>query len=359
MKKKYFIVLLPLSILLANLTAFFPGQVEEIYSKSLYPIIGQKLSTISGWFPFSIGELIVVSGFLFFSITLVWQGISLIQKKQARKERLKNYLLNILAVISVIYFGFVMTWGLNYNRLSFAEIANYEIAPITIEELVLVCEDLITKTNTLREKVEENEHRIMRISQDKGSAFARAILGYEEASVVYSQLGGEYGQPKGVLISKVMSYAGISGIYFPFTGEANVNTLIPDSLLPCTLTHEMAHQRGFAREDEANYIAYLTASLHPHPDFQYSGTFLALRHAMNTLGQYDYEKFLDLRARYGEGVERDLAELRVFWDKHEGLFSRVSTEINDLYLKTNRQEDGVYSYNRMVDLLVAEFRAQN
>lgn len=359
MRRKYLILFLPLGIILANITAFFPELVEKIYAGGLYPFIGQGLSIATGFIPFSLGELIVVGGFLFFLISLIRLIQLLTQDKKRGKKRIKLYLLNVLTVISIIYFVFVITWGLNYNRLPFFQIANYEVEPISIEELALVCEDLIQRANTLREQVEENELGVMKIPGDKPSAFKRASLGYEKAGQKYPQLGGNYGPPKGVLISKVMAYAGISGVYFPFTGEANVNTLIPDSLLPATIAHEIAHQRGFAREDEANYIAYLVCTLHPDIDFQYSGVFLALRHAMNTLGQHDYERFLGLRNNYSEGILRDLVELSSFWEKYDGLFEKISTEINDIYLKANRQGDGVLSYNRMVDLLVAEYRARN
>ena len=55
----------------------------------------------------------------------------------------------------------------------------------------------------------------------------------------------------------MLSYLGISGIFIPFTCEANVNATLPDWEIPFTACHELAHQRGFAREDEANYVGYL------------------------------------------------------------------------------------------------------
>ncbi|KJS23352.1 MAG: hypothetical protein VR72_01580 [Clostridiaceae bacterium BRH_c20a] len=356
MRRKYLIILLPISLLLANISAFFPNIVERIYSNGVYPIIGQSLSIITGFLPFSVAEVIVILLFLLIILSLIRTIILLIRGKGRRKETALRYFVNALALGSVIYFGFVIIWGLNYNRLPFSDIANFNVQPITVQELAKVCEDLVDKANALRDMVSEDENGVMQISGGKASVFRRASVGYELAAGKYPELGGRYGPPKGVFISKLMSYAGIGGVYFPFTGEANVNTLTPDSALPSTATHEMAHQRGFAREDEANYIAYVTSTLHPDPDFQYSGTFLALRHTMNTLRRYDLDEYNKLRARYNEGIERDLADLAAFWEKYEGSFERLSSEINDLYLKSNRQEEGIYSYNRMVDLLVAEYR---
>lgn len=356
MRRKYLIILLPISLLLANISAFFPNMVERMYSNGLYPIIGRSLSIITGFLPFSVAEVIVILLFFLIILSIIRAIILLIRGKGTRKKTALRYFVNALALGSVIYFGFVITWGLNYNRQPFADIANFDVKPITVQELARVCEDLIDRTNALREMVLEDENGVMGVSGGKASVFSRAKVGYELVARQYPELGGRYCPPKGVFISKLMSYAGIGGVYFPFTGEANVNTLTPDSMLPSTATHEMAHQRGFAREDEANYIAYLTSTLHPDPDFQYSGTFLALRHTMNTLRRYDLDEYNRLRAKYNEGIERDLADITVFWEKYEGSFERLSTEINDLYLKSNRQEEGIYSYNRMVDLLVAEYR---
>ena len=109
----------------------------------------------------------------------------------------------------------------------------------------------------------------------------KASLGFDQAAKIYPELGGRFGKAKPIFLSSKMSYTGISGIYFPFTGEANVNVDIPHSLLPATTCHEMAHQRGFAREDEANYIAWITCSSNDNPEFKYSGTLLALIHSMN------------------------------------------------------------------------------
>lgn len=153
-----------------------------------------------------------------------------------------------------------------------------------------------------------------------------------------------------------MSYTGITGIYIPYTGEANVNINSTDFMLPSTVAHEMAHQRGFAREDEANYIAYLTCSMHPDRDFQYSGVMLALIYSMNALAENDIEAYKVLRSKYSEGVKNDLRYDAEFWAKYEGKTQEISNNVNNTYLKSNGQKDGVQSYGRMVDLLIAEYK---
>jgi len=97
---------------------------------------------------------------------------------------------------------------------------------------------------------------------------------------------------KGVILSEVMSYLGIGGVYFPFTGEANVNISMPILQFLSPLARN-GHQIGFAREDEANFIAYIACKNHPSPDFQYSGILSALINATNTLYRYNRTSILN------------------------------------------------------------------
>jgi hypothetical protein len=120
----------------------------------------------------------------------------------------------------------------------------------------------------------------------------------------------------------------------------------------------MAHQRGFAREDEANFIGYLVCKAHKDVDFQYSGYLLATIYSMNALYKYDIDSYNELTAKYNEGVRRDLQNNSEFWKQFEGPIEEMQEKINDSYLKSNKQADGIYSYGRMVDLLLAEYRSK-
>ncbi len=347
------IIMGPLLRILAPLN---PYLVETLYSRGIYRFIGRSLSIITGILPFSLGEFIVILAFIFPIFITVYILVKLLKDYSNANSLLLSLLKKVVFVIGIIYFLFIFLWGLNYHRLPFSQLSNLETYPASKKELEDLCIYLINKTNSLREKVHENNEGIMVINEDNKKIFLRANQGYMAAAKKYSFLDGKFGRPKGVFFSKGLSYLGISGIYFPFTGEANVNVDIPSFMLPSIASHEMAHQRGFAREDEANYIAYLTCNMHPDIDFQYSGNLLALIHSMNKLYKYDKESYRNLIAKYDNGVKRDLNHLSSYWDSFEGPIEKTHTKINNAYLKSNSQEDGVYSYGRMVDLLIAEHR---
>jgi hypothetical protein len=343
-------LLAPAMLLVSVVASDFPQYVELWYSNTINKLTRQFLSIITGIVPFSVAEFLVITLFIVLFILLIMLVVKIL------KGGVLNHLITIAAYLSVLYILFLVTWGFNYSRFSFDRIAGLEIRASSKEELYALCEELIIKANELRKDLEEDENGVMTIPGGYRDVMRRAELGYKEAAKVYRELGGRYGRPKGILLSEALNYTGISGIYIPYTAEANVNIRITDLMLPSTTAHEMAHQRGFAREDEANYIAYLVCSMHPDKDFQYSGVMLSLIYSMNAMARRDIEAFRELRDKYLEGVRRDLQHERDFWVRYEGRAEQISTRVNDTYLRYNGQEDGVQSYGRMVDLLLAEFR---
>jgi len=348
----------PFALIIRYIASRYPLGVEYIYSKIFYKVV-KFLSVTTGLIPFSIGELTFYLFIFLISYKLLYMLKEIYLKPQNFITSFKFFFLNIIKYLSIIYFIFILIWGVNYYRLPFASLVNLETSPSSIEELESLCKELISNANELRENLEENNNGVMSIKGGYKSVFDRAHKGYEKVGKHLPVLKDKVGKPKPILLSNFLSYTGISGIYFPFTGEANINIAIPDVSLPSTTCHEIAHQHGFAREDEANYIAYLTSINHPDRDFQYSGTLLALTHSMKALYKYDKERYHTLRDRYSEGLNRDIEAINNYWKRHEGTIERASTKVNDIYLKSNQQRDGIYSYGRMVDLLLAEFKDRN
>jgi len=348
--------LLPLGVGFSLFAPRFSQLIEAGYSTKLYYWTIRPYSMLTGLFPFSLAELTVVS-IIAFIIYQAVRAIIIFNKNSVDFVKgLPKKGVRLALILAVVYLAFNLMWGLNYSRMTFAEISGLWVEPVSVDELAELALHLTHWANEVREQVAEDDRGVMTLPHGIQDMFYRAHLGYERAAEIYPELGGDYGRPKGVMLSHYWSYTGIGGVFFPFTAEANVNTNIPHFMLPSTTTHEMAHQRGFAREDEANYIAYLTCALHPDPDFQYSGVMLALIYTMNELHRYDKETWNEIRIQYSEGVGRDLRDWQDYMERYEGPVMRMSTSINNIYLMANRQEGGVHSYGRMVDLMLAEFR---
>jgi len=127
-------------------------------------------------------------------------------------------------------------------------------------------------------------------------------------------------------------------------------------MIPAAMTHELAHQCGFMQEDEAGFISYLACTQQDDPMILYSGLFLAFDHSISALEKVDPAKALAIKSGLSQTVQLDMAQNEQYWSQYEGIISNVSTSLNDAYLKANNQTDGVYSYNKMVNLLLAEQR---
>lgn len=355
MIKKIFISLIPAGIFMFVISGYYPHITENVYSSFIYKILGQTISSLTGLFPFSLAELVIILSAAFLIGYILKTLLSLTNRKEKGKI-LKMFVLNLLAAAGIIYFSFLILWGFNYNRIKLYEIYNLNIEAPTQQELNALCEDLIRRANSLRIDLDENSLGVLELPYDKTYALKIAYKGFENASLHYHNLDGKYRAPKGVRLSKVMCYMGITGFIFPFTCEANVNMAIPDPFFPCTVTHEMAHQRGFAREDEANFIAYITCVNHPDLYFQYSGTLMALDYSMSALYNNDKSKYDELVSYFSRAVTNDLNFNKEFWARYSGPIEKASNKINDTYLKAHRQKAGIKSYGEVVDLLIAEYR---
>ena len=185
-----------------------------------------------------------------------------------------------------------------------------------------------------------------------------AVLATKKLAEEYPDLNGFYPHPKPVCISEILSYQNLSGVYSPFTIEANFNVDMIDYNIPFTLCHELSHLRGFMQEEEANFIAFLACVGSGKQDFEYSGYLMGWVYCMNALRRADTEEWQAVREGLDEAVEADLRENSRFWDSYDGAVAEVSDKVNDTYLKANGQSEGVKSYGRMVDLIIAYVEKQ-
>ena len=240
------LLLFPLSIFINTVLSRYPHFIEKYYSISINKFIVEILSNISGIFPFSIYEITMYLIVISIALFVIYTIYIIINSPNKLKAFIKNSLLNILSIISIFYFLFIILWGLNYNRMPLETtlIENYNfkynksISSIdkTKEDLANLYEFLIENANETRKLVKSSDG-VMKANTDYKGIINWAYLGYENILDLLPNLSGNYSNAKYVMSSKLMCYTGITGIYFPFTGEANVNVAIPDIYIPSTTWH--------------------------------------------------------------------------------------------------------------------------
>jgi len=350
--------MLPAAVGLQLAASASPSLVERLYSERLYRAVAATFAASLGRVTFSVGEVLLglaVAGAALWSLRVL---VRLARARGRRRSVLLSALTRAWVASGALYLAFLVLWGLNYRRPPYAALAGLDARPAAIAELRAVCEKLVAASNRAREGLPEDGAGVARLADGRSGALGRAPAGYDEAARLEPVLEGASAPAKPVMVSTGLSYLGISGIFSPFTGEANVNMTLPDPDVPFAACHELAHAHGFAREDEANYVGYLACTRHPDPDFRYSGWLAASVYALNALGRVDRDGHTQLDARRAPGVRRDLAALVAWAERYRGPAERVSQVVNNAYLKSQGQKEGVRSYGRMVDLLIAEERTR-
>ena len=339
------------------------------YATHIYPLLVSVIGRISGFFSFSLCEIFIYILLIWLIYTLVQairkksslskknkEDVSLPYLNMETEDSKKSYLISwvsgVLLGAVFLIFLYVICCGINYRRTSFSEESGIIPIEYSAEELKEICVQLTGELNELSDQVLRNEEGIMVLSVDEGE---QAISAMRSLGEEYESLSGYYPRPKKLIVSELLSYQGLSGIYLPFTVEANYNgDMIPYNM-PFTACHELSHLRGFMQEDEANFIAFLACIRDENIDFQYSGYMLGWTYCMNALYRMDDESWQEVRGLLDKTIEKDLLANNEFWDHYEGVVSEVSNQMNDLYLKANGESEGVQSYSRIVELIAAYY----
>ena len=325
--------------------------MAQWYSEHIYLWIVSLIGRFFGIFPFSVAEFWLYAGILLLIGSLVRIIYRLMKNKADKKEGLR-YLRRLGITAMILAVLYMINCGINYHRNSFAESIGLKADAYTVDELKGVCMDLTERVNTYAGRVERDADGVMVLS---GNEREEAVAAMERLGEKWDVLAGYYTKPKPLAFSAFLSVQNLTGIYSPFTVEANYNQDMTPYNIPFTACHELSHLRGFMQEEEANFIAWLACKDAPETELQYSGSMLAWIHCMNVLYEEDRAAWSEIREILSEEADIDLRANSEFWDKWDGAVAEVSEQINDNYLKANGQKDGVQSYGRMADLVVAYY----
>lgn len=353
------LLLFPAAVILQNVSARFPRSVERYYSRGFYRAVSGAISRYFNLFPFSCAELVLYSGIAFALFAAVVAVISVVRR---RFIALLRIFLAAACIFTTGYFLFMVLWGLNYNRVSLEENLKYKTGSPSVEELSAMMQSETDAINSLCGKVSYDENGRSHYPGGFREISARVSDGYEalakQSPFNADLFGFARPRPKGVLASKLMSYTGIEGIFIPFTYEPNVDTDLPDFVLPFDAAHESAHFKGFAREQEANFVAYLACLASGDPYFQYSAHMEAYIYISNALYKTDYPAWEAVAKKLDRRAAGDFIYYNAYLAAHQSRASDVSNKVNDSYLKSQGQQ-GVVTYDMFVTLLADKYRTEH
>lgn len=331
----FFSIFILLQLAARNISGF-----GEWYAVTIYPVLESSIGRFFGLFPFSVSELLlygIIGGFLLYCVFHLSQW-----KKMINRAFFLTGLLMLLYTVNC---------GINYYRLPFSQFLSYGVRSYSTEELRELMAELTNQVNLSRAEVSMGKSG----NSPEKHMNTESVKAMERLGTQYPMLKGFYPRPKELIFSQILSYQQLSGIYSPFTIEANYNGDMTSYNIPHTACHELSHLKGFMREDEANFIGFLACIGSEDAEFRYSGYLAAWIYGGNALSIYDRQSYSDFWELLSEETKKDLMENSAFWGRFEGKAAEVSEVINDTYLKANSQTDGVKSYGRVVDLLLGWF----
>lgn len=343
-------IFLPIQIVLVQIAAKNPLFIEQYYSNGIYPYISFFFRIILGWIPFSFGDVFIAFG-LFIFLRFLFRLI---------KTRFRNFIpkiIHLIAVLSVIYFCFYLFWGLNYYREPLAKNLNYQQKKYTTEQLTNMTKHIIKKLNFYQHKITKNDTLKVENPYHQKKMYKMAVSGYDNLANDFPKLKYQFLSVKSSLMSLLQSYNGTSGYLNPLTGEAQVNDRIPKSSYPTTTCHEMAHQIGFAAENEANFVGFLAANYNDDMYFKYASYRMAFGYCIREIRKRDSNASKELWKTVNKGIIKDFNASYNFWQEYKNPFEPLVKKGYNAYLKANKQDKGVESYNYVVDLLISYFES--
>jgi hypothetical protein len=327
-----------------------PQLVERYYSEGLYPLICYVLHPLFNLFPFCMGDIIYIAviGYLVYALIML---IKLAFKKEFK--RVGIFLLGITIGVQTGLLIFYLFWGLNYFRPPAGELFKLRDSSYSIADLKAVTTMLIDSANASRIRLTPQD-----LSESNHIIYQTAIQAIQKLSNDSVKLRTYDPNVKPSLLTPMLNYIGTSGYYNPFTGEAQMNYQMPIFSRPVTACHEMSHQMGFGTEDEANFVGFLAGIGSHNRLLRYSAYHLAVGEFMIALYFRDSLQNKQLRLHESAAVHNDFKIERAYWHSYQSKAEVLSSIFYDKFLKANNQPQGLNTYNRMVLLVMAMYRAK-
>lgn len=308
--------------------------ISDVFVQWFY--IKQKFHiNLFQWLPFSLGDVLYIS-FVFYATYILILYF--------KREKRKKGLLITLVLLNLLYFMYQTHWGMLYFKEPLLKESDYDKP--NVKELVSLSEEFIETTNLLREKIRTNEN-----IKDFSSIEKDILTAEKSLPLEYLNYKLEFASFKKSGFEDFMNYSGILGYYNPFTAEAQINSNLPKTIIPFTLSHERAHQLGFAREQEANFIGFLICENSQNNFLKYSAYLYTTRYLILLIKSKDEKIGLRLERKLSMKVTNDINKEKEFWRKYRGPIEDFFHITNDLFLKSNQQE-GAITYGYFLHLLI-------
>lgn len=304
------------------------------------------MGSIFDLIPFSVFEIIIIL------IPIIVFLIVLFAIRAFKSQNGVRFILTLLSVALIIGSEYILALSISYNTTPTYKKMGVEIVDVTEENLYETLTTLRDEVNLLSGEIEylDGESRMGYSTRELGDKICSAFSTVNESVRLLNDFST---RPKYIFSGKAMSYLSLLGIYTFYTGEANVNSLYPDYDKAFCAAHEMSHQRGVLREDEANFMAYLALSSSDDPYLRYSAALSMLEYIGSALYRTNKDLYYEVMSTLDERAMSDIrASSAITREYSDTILSDISSFFNDLFLKSNGTA-GVVSYGMVVRIAVS------
>ncbi len=415
-RRVLFVIIFLVSAVL-NLLSWKSRLFSDFYVSRIFPYVTAPLSRLTAVLPFSIGECMLIAAVLWLLVlagVLVFLAVDRIRHKR-KKSHQKNepagrycrsawFLRATAWLANIVFLVMTLNCVILYHVTPLEESLPGYGKTYSVEELARLRDYVAEKCNVLALRMPRGEDGEVfyeggdaAMAQEARRAIAREAEevvrtaasdqaeGVEDSvkttasgnvkrrrnseaselpeKLIFERLRGWSTTPKGMFASEFISQQYMQGYYFPFSMEANYNTVMKVMNKPFTMCHELVHTHGYIYEDEANLLGFL-ACIHSKDEvFQYSGWLGVLNYVDNAFYRNVDRQTYRAHPVVSETVRSDNEFLsKTAWEKVEKnavLSTETVKAAADTYLDTTLKANGVSggkaSYEHVVGLLLEYF----
>ena len=340
-------------VLLTLIASEYSVELADLVNSTVSTAYRVAMAKLSGVFDISLFEL-VIALLPVTVIIVIWLAVRRFRKGEGRAR----FLINLTSLVLLIYSGHLLALGIAYNTAPLSDKLGIETVKVTEDNLAELMIELRDEANLLSEQLSRNEDG----STDSGytlDEISQLICdSYRDFSEEYPFIYSFDSRAKPIRYSGAMSYLSLTGIYTYYTGESNVNMKYPDFDVVFTAAHELSHQRGVLRENEANFMAYLICARSPDTYLRYSAALSMYCYISSALYRTNPELQRQIASELADAPRADIrASNAVSVEYGDTILSDISRTVNDLFLKSSGT-GGVVSYGRVVILAVSYREAE-
>jgi len=329
-------------IALAGLAAIapIPGSfIERYYSTGVFPPLQRALTAVSNLGSFAFLDALLVIVLVWF-LWRSWRAVAAARRVGWLRSAI-SWLVRMAAAGALVYLLFLLLWGLNYRRVPISAKVRFDESRITAEAARSLALTAVDHVNTLYAHAHERgaDDPVIDPSLASGFAEAQRALGIQRPA--------RPGRPKSSILDVYFTRAGVEGMTDPFFLE----TLVAGDLLPFerpqVIAHEWSHLAGFANEGEASFVGWLTCT-RSSDAAQYSGWLFLYSELAAVLKPNER---VEVATRLADGPRADLRAIADRVRLHvRPVVANAGWRVYDSYLKANRVDAGVRSYDEVVRL---------